>query len=204
MEEKLIEAIEVLKQKVEQQAKALNDAKKAVNQFCVLIGEQPVYEISGEPEIGQIATNLKGHEYYMKGLATVIGDILERRGVNNGPMTIKEIYEQMKAGGYKFETKSDDNAMRNIRISMTKNSVTFHKLPNGKFGLVKWFPELKEKKQAALKTVPLSETPKKAIGPIVERPHQETETPVIVKTVEQSEQPKKRGRPPKTPTQPGN
>ena len=196
MEEKLAEAIEVLKQKVEQKAKELSDAKKAVNQFCVCIGEPPAYEISGEPEVGQLVTNLKGHEYYMKALATVITDILERRGVNNGPMTVKEIYEQMKAGGYKFDTKNDENAMRNIRISMAKNSVTFHKLPNGKFGLVKWFPELKVKKQT-LERVYLNETSKETIGPIDNQPQQEANEPPIVKAVEQTGQPKKRGRPPK-------
>ena len=162
MEESLEKAIEVLKQKVEQKAKELNDAKKAVNQFCACIGESPVYEVSGETETGQIITDLKGHEYYMKPLATVITNILERRGQRGGPATVKEIYEQMLAGGYLFETKVAENAMRNIRISMAKNTATFHKLPNsGKFGLVKWFPELKEKRQTASETIKQTTQPKR-------------------------------------------
>jgi hypothetical protein len=196
MEEKLVEAIEVLKQKVEQKAKELHDAKKAVNQFCICIGEPAVYDIGENIETEQFSTNLKGHEYYMKPLAGVITNILERHGEKNGPMTVKEIYEQMKTGGFLFETKNDENAMRNIRISMAKNTQTFHKLPTGKFGLLKWFPEAKAKKQAPEK-VSLSETPEDAIGPIVERPHQETETPVVVKAIAQTGQPKRRGRPPK-------
>lgn len=193
MEEKLIEAIEVLKQKVEQKAKELNDAKKAVNQFCVLVGEQPVYEISGEPEIGQLATNLKGHEYYKKPLATVITDILERRGFNNGPMTVKEIYEQMKSGGFLFETKNDENAMRNIRISMAKNTQTFHKLPGGKFGLLKWFPEVKGKKAEQGKSIKIHHRRG--------RPPKVLTLSDLSKTTEQTEQPKRRGRPPKQITQ---
>ena len=144
MEESLEKAIEILKQKVEEKAKELNEAKKAVNQFCACIGEEPVYEISGD--IGGLATNLKGHEYYMKPAATVVADILERSGESGGPLTVKEIYERMKAGGYKFDTKTDANAMRGLRQSITKNSYKFHKLPNGKIGLTKWYPELKAKK----------------------------------------------------------
>ena len=144
MEESLEQAIEVLKQKVEEKAKELNEAKKAVNQFCVCIGETPIYEINGG-SVGALTTDLKGHEYYMKPTATVVADILERRGETGGPATVKEIFEQMKAGGYLFEAKSDENAMRGLRQSITKNSTKFHKLPNGKIGLTKWFPELKTK-----------------------------------------------------------
>jgi hypothetical protein len=61
-----------------------------------------------------------------------------------GPATVKEIYDALKAGGYKFETKNDANAMRNLRISLTKNTSIFHKLPGGEFGLNEWYPKLKK------------------------------------------------------------
>ena len=31
-------------------------------------------------------------------------------------------------------------------VSLTKNSQTFHKLPNGKYGLREWYPAVKDKK----------------------------------------------------------
>ena len=153
MDESIEKAIGVLKQKVEQKAKELDEAKRAVNQLCICIGEPPIYRLDENSEIGQLTTDLKGHEYYMKPLATVITNILERRGEKGGPATIKEIYEQMKAGGYLFKAESDVNAMRGIRESMSKNTQTYHKLPNGKFGLLKWFPEVKEKKVEQVKSI---------------------------------------------------
>jgi hypothetical protein len=182
--------IEMLKHKVEVKEKELIDAKKAVNQFCVLVGENPAYDIDESVESSGINLSLKGHEYYMQPLAKVINDILKRA---NGPATIKEIYDQMVAGGYKFDAKNDDNAQRGVRISVMKNVAKFHKLPNGKFGLTEWFPELKESKE-----------PKK----IKRRKRKHHLTKTIKQEGEQSLQqeesvvvPKRLGRPPKVKTQ---
>lgn len=57
----------------------------------------------------------------------------------------------MIAGGYQFETKDDNNAMRGMRISMAKN-IKFHKLPNGKWGLKEWYPNVKEDKEKEVET----------------------------------------------------
>jgi hypothetical protein len=197
MDESIEKAIGVLKQKVEQKAKELNDAKRAVNQLCICIGEPPIYNLDENVETWQLITDLKGHEYYMKPFATVVTNILERRGERGGPTTIKEIYEQMKAGGYLFETGNDANAMRGIRGSMGKNTQTFHKLPNGKFGLLKWFPELKEKKVEQGKS---TKTPRRRGRPpkkLVQSEVKKEET-TLPQTIGQTEQPKRRGRPPKT------
>ena len=53
--------------------------------------------------------------------------------------------------------------MRNriITNARSKNSYKFHKFPNGKIGLTKWYPELKTKK---LKSEITSETSKKRRG----------------------------------------
>ncbi len=144
-------SIESLMKKVEEKEQELIDAKKGVNQVCLMMGKEPIYIIE-DTEISKVPTDLKGDEYYCQPLATVITTILENRRIRgSGPATVKEIYDQMVAGGYLFETKNAQNAMRNIRISMGKNVQTFHKLPNGKFGLVKWYPELKNKKQETKK-----------------------------------------------------
>lgn len=43
-------------------------------------------------------------------------------------------------------TRDEENAKRGLRVSLTKNSVTFHKLPNGKYGLLDWYPGAKTKR----------------------------------------------------------
>jgi hypothetical protein len=135
--------IEELRTKIAEKEKELTEMKKMVNQLCILAKQSPIYITELEPENASMGL-LKGDEYYMQPIARVIGWILERRKIAGaGPVTVEEIYEVMKAGGYKFDSKDDVDAMRGISISMSK----FHKLPSGKFGLTEWYPELKELKE---------------------------------------------------------
>jgi hypothetical protein len=139
--------IEELKRKVIEREQGVIEAKKAVNSLCKLVGKEPEYSIAepSEMPIGK----LQGDEYYGKPLATVITKILEsRKKQGAGPAKVKDIYDQMTVGSYKFDAKSDANAMRGIRISMSKNP-KFHKLPNGKWGLTEWYPSLKGAKETA-------------------------------------------------------
>jgi len=146
--EHIDKTIEELRMKITEKEIELAEMKKTVNQLCKLAQHSPIYTNEAEPE--KTTTRLlRGDEYYMQPIARVIGWILERRKMAGvGPATVKEIYDEMKAGGYKFDSKDDENAMRGISISMSKNVAKFHKLPSGKFGLTEWYPELKEKKQA--------------------------------------------------------
>lgn len=137
--------IEELRMKIAEKEDELAEMKKTANQLCKLANHSPIY-YETEPEKSS-TTLLRGDEYYMQPIATVIGQILERRKISgSGPATAKEIYDEMKAGGYKFESKDEENAMRGVSISMSKNVAKFHKLPSGKFGLTEWY-ELKEKKE---------------------------------------------------------
>jgi hypothetical protein len=139
--------IEELRTKISEKEAELVEMKKTVNQLCKVAQLSPIYTTEVEPEKTSIGL-LRGDEYYMQPIARVIGWILERRKVAGaGPATVEEIYEVMKAGGYKFDSKDDVDAMRGISISMSKNVAKFHRLPSGKFGLTDWY-ELKEKKQA--------------------------------------------------------
>ena len=70
-----------------------------------------------------------------------------RRQQNLGAASNGEIYSALVAGGYQFNTKSEDVAHASLRNSLAKNTVTFHKLPNGRFGLLSWYP--KAQKSAA-------------------------------------------------------
>ena len=149
--------IEELKQKVIEKEKELNEAKSTVNNLCSMVGRPLLYALEGQSSA--VSTGqLRGDEYYGRPLATVITTILENRNVQHiGPAKVKEIYEQMIAGGYQFDAKDDVNAMRGIRISMAKNQ-KFHKLPNGKWGLTDWYPNVKEGKETNNQTKTEKET----------------------------------------------
>lgn len=144
--EHIDKTIEELKAKVVEKEKELTEAKKMANNLCQMFGRPPLYVIDEQsPTI--LAGQLKGDEYYGRPLATVITGIMENRKIlNMGPAAVREIYDQMVTGGYQFEAKDADNAMRGMRISMAKNP-KFHKLPNGKWGLTEWYPNIKEEKE---------------------------------------------------------
>lgn len=73
-----------------------------------------------------------------------------RRTANLGPATVGEIYDALLAGGYNFESKDTANGKRGLRVSLTKNSSIFHRLPDGKtFGLASWYPKIKENGKAS-------------------------------------------------------
>lgn len=173
--EHIDKTIEELRLKITEKENELVEMKKTVNQLCKLARISPIYTV--EVEQGNTSIGLlRGDEYYMQPIATVIGWILERRKVSGlGPATVNEIYNSMKDGGYKFDAKDEENAMRGISISMCKNVVKFHRLPSGKFGLTEWYPELKgkptedkqekrkrRKKRKKTKTKTESFSPKKA------------------------------------------
>jgi hypothetical protein len=65
-----------------------------------------------------------------------------RRALKQGPAGLSDIYSALVRGGYKFETKNEENAKRGLRQSLTKNVAQFHKLPNGMFGLTEWYPKV--------------------------------------------------------------
>lgn len=138
--------IEELKKVVAEKEAEMLEKKKMANDLCKMANLPPVYVIQEQTETTSVE-QLRGDEYYGKALATVITLILESRKIlGMGPATVREIFDQMKAGGYLFETKNDANSQRGIRISMRKNP-KFHRLPTGKWGLLSWYPNIKESKK---------------------------------------------------------
>ncbi len=127
------------------------DMKRMVNKLCGFAGLPARYADPG-PDGGGGSYDgvLKADQFYGKPLATAVREYMEMRGApstgGRGAATVKEIFAALKEGGFAFDTKNDDNAMRGLRISLAKNSVTFHKLPNGQFGLLSWYPSAKPPK----------------------------------------------------------
>jgi hypothetical protein len=138
MDSELQGAINVLQRKVAEQEKALTHTKSLINQLCIEGGEQPIYsDIQGSSESS--GRSVRSDQYYGQPLATAVRSFLEGRE-HIGPATVDEIYDALIKGGFQFEGKGKDNQKRGLRISLTKNSVTFHKVPNGSYGLLTWYP----------------------------------------------------------------
>jgi hypothetical protein len=147
--------------------------KKMINELSVLAGSQPVYS-DVELESKSSISTIRSDQFYGKSIFAAIRELLIlRKDANVGPASVAEIHETLVRGGFKFDAKDDDNAKRGIRISLTKNTGVFHKLPNGLYGLLTWYPNAKPPKKA-------DETPSgvdeaKAAAQPAPSPSQETE-----------------------------
>ena len=97
-----------------------------------------------------VSTMIRTDEFYGKKLATAIREVLDKRkAAGRGASTPKEIYDDLVRGGFHFQTKNEDNAMRGVYQALTKNAVTFHRLPNDTYGLLAWYPEATRRRQKA-------------------------------------------------------
>ena len=103
-------------------------------------------------EAAAVATPLQGDEYLGKTQIVAARMFLERRKATGlGPGTPTEIYEGILAGGYRFDTDDIANRKRGLGQALSKNTAIFHRLDNGKIGLVAWYPGLRVKKPAESK-----------------------------------------------------
>lgn len=124
--------------------------KRMVNDLYEIAGLPKFYTITDDSQQPDISA-IRRDQWYGQPLSTAIREYLEmRRAANLGPATVIEIFDALTTGGFKFETKDDENAKRGLRISLTKNTAIFHRLPDKKhYGLLEWYPEAKTKKSKA-------------------------------------------------------
>jgi hypothetical protein len=88
--------------------------------------------------------NIKADTFYGKTIGQAAREYLEMRKASGlGPATPREIYESLMQGGFQFETKVETNALVSLRNTMRKSSRIFHRLPNGQYGLLTWYPNAK-------------------------------------------------------------
>jgi hypothetical protein len=69
----------------------------------------------------------------------------QRKASGLGAAGLNEIYSAIRDGGYKFESKNEDNAKISVGNNLRKSSSIFHRLPNGQYGLLEWYPLAKAK-----------------------------------------------------------
>lgn len=88
-------------------------------------------------------------DFYGQPLASSLRTILERRKAHGlGPASVNDLFDVLSQGGFQFQTKNDENAKRGVYGALSKNAVTFHKLPNGDYGLTEWYPNVREARDA--------------------------------------------------------
>ena len=148
MTKTLSQAIEELMAEVTTEEAATRKKKETVNTLCGVEGRPPAYVLTHAAD--SIPTKIRPDQFYGQPLASAVRTILEMRKAQDlGAATVNEIHEALVAGGYQFQTKSDEVARQSLRNSLSKNTTTFHKLPNSRFGMLSWYPNAKPAKTAS-------------------------------------------------------
>lgn len=180
-------AIEALERSLKQVERKANDIRSAINTLCEEAGLEPKYSNTGRtPEQEAVDTRIRPDTFYGKKQSTAMRMYLDMRKTQGiGPATPREIFEALKLGGYQFETKNETTALIGMRALLRKNTTTFHRLPNGSYGLLSWYPDAK-----AAKPDEVDEEEAEAAA---------SSKQAAASELRKARSPRKRGRPPKTP-----
>lgn len=145
-------AIRRLQQDITSKESEILGLKKTVNTLCGYAKMPTIYSNLDVSSGADIST-LRRDQFFGIALATAVKDYLNMRGDPKsggmGAATVNEIFGALKEGGYGFDAKSEDNAKRGLRISLSKNVTAFRKVPGsgeGAFGLAAWYPASKPPK----------------------------------------------------------
>src|SRR6266487_5634125 len=135
--------IELLREKIRaKEAEALK-WKKVVNDLCEEEGAPLIYPKTGMDSPATIHS-IRSDQFYGETLSGAARQYLEMRKASGlGAASVGDIFDAVKAGGYKFDTKDDVNAKTGVRLALRKNSSIFHRLPNGGYGLLSWYAGMK-------------------------------------------------------------
>lgn len=185
MSDHILKTIEDAQMDLRKHEQAVVEAKRFINKLCEFGKMQPLYpEAEGEKPLGSAApATVRRNSFYGKPLATCVREILEMRkrgGSGAGEATLEEIMTSLRAGNYDLDTisRDKDDQKRGVAISLAKNTSTFHRLPNGDFGLLEWYPSVKKPRGEKGGNGKPAETP--AVPTTVETP----ETPPVEQEAE--------------------
>lgn len=140
-----------LEEKIQPIVDQIKEKKKLINQLCAHAGEPPAYpEAEADTNTVTKPTVVRADEYFGRPVATVVKEILAPRKGVQGAMALDELFDQMKAGGFAFDSKNDMLAKRGISITLGKNPA-FIKVPTtGCWGLTEWYPNVRRGKGATV------------------------------------------------------
>lgn len=146
MSDALKAAVEEMTRKLEQKMREVADLKRVINLIAREAGDQPPYE-EVEPEAAkQPKGDTRPDRFYGKSPTTAAREYLEDRAK---PATAEEVLRALEDGAFDFNAQGwgeEKTRLRFLAISLAKNSAIFTRLPNGLFGLAKWYPGAKRPK----------------------------------------------------------
>jgi len=147
-EEELAPAIALFEKAYVEAQRIANDKLTLLNMVRLEAGLSPRsagIEGGASGDGAPVLTQIKRDTFYGKKQMTALREYLEmRRAQGDGPATPREILDALKAGGYKFEAKTDDIALVGLRALLRKATNVFHKLPGtNAYGLLAWYPNAK-------------------------------------------------------------
>lgn len=109
---------------------------------------------------GHSSPKLKIHSdsFTGKKLGAAVREYLTLRKDSGGdaPATSREIFDALKEGGFSSGAKDEATALVVLRTLLRKDTKDFAKLPNGKYGIRSWYPNLRPPKDSS-KTAPTDE-----------------------------------------------
>jgi len=160
MAEPLNAAVEELEKQLQEELQKAGTTKKLINSLLRRMGKPDRYTDTGEIGLGPV----RGDMYYGKPLATAAQMVLERI---QHATPVQDILKALEEGGFDFRPRnwSEKMRLRNLAISLAKNTKAFHKLPNGTFGLRNWYDEAtinasrREREVEAIESLEVEEEP---------------------------------------------
>lgn len=143
MREEFKPAIEALQTDLADLERQVLETKLVINRLCIRAGMDPLYPDANAATSSSVSS-VRPDSFYGKSITTAAREFLDmRRNAGVGPATPREVYEALAKGGYTFEAKDETTAIIGVRATLRKSSSIFHRLPNGTYGLLGWYPNAK-------------------------------------------------------------
>jgi hypothetical protein len=143
MTDRLDDAIAELLEDLQDKLNEISETKKAINLLLRRSGKEVIFPDESPERIA--SPKIRADQFYGRPLATSVQDFLEQRKKATGDQACDatDILKGLEAGGFDFKALGwkDTDRLRSLSISLAKNTKLFHRLPNGLFGLLAWYPE---------------------------------------------------------------
>jgi len=149
MSDHIQKTIDHAKGEIRKHEDAIVAAKKLINQLCGFAGLPLEYQEAELQVAGSASVVIRRNIFFGRPLATCVREYLElRKDMPIKEATLDEILDVLKDGGFDLKKISDDadGIRRGVAITLAKNP-QFHRLPNGDWGLLSWYPNIRRSKE---------------------------------------------------------
>lgn len=138
-------AFEASMEDVQKAETALVQAKKDANVMAAKYGvDAPFKDVDGPTASFGLVLKADQFTNYASPSEAARG-FLSLRGQEKGAATLDAIYDALQRGGFTFSSIKND-PKGGLRIALGKDSQV-HRLPNGTYGLLEWYPAVKREKE---------------------------------------------------------